>query len=80
MKHTLRFRAYLPDDVASEAWQHIDTLRQIRFRERELADDASGAGGRRLCTPKDPVGFVASVTESEFITTWYSNLSCRTVR
>ncbi|QSG07890.1 RNA-guided endonuclease InsQ/TnpB family protein [Halapricum desulfuricans] len=30
MKHTLRFRAYLPDDVASEAWQHIDILRQIR--------------------------------------------------
>jgi putative transposase len=30
MKHTLRFRAYLPDDVASEAWGHIDILRQIR--------------------------------------------------
>ena len=30
MKHTLRFRAYLPDDVASEAWRHIDILRQIR--------------------------------------------------
>jgi putative transposase len=30
MKHTLRFRAYLPDDVASEAWRHIDVLRQIR--------------------------------------------------
>ena len=30
MKHTLRFRAYLPDDVASEAWHHIDILRQIR--------------------------------------------------
>jgi putative transposase len=30
MKHTLRFRAYLPDDVAGEAWEHIDILRQIR--------------------------------------------------
>jgi putative transposase len=30
MKHTLRFRAYLPDDVASEAWHQIDILRQIR--------------------------------------------------
>ncbi len=30
MKHTLRFRAYLTDDVASEAWRHIDILRQIR--------------------------------------------------
>ncbi len=30
MKHTLRFRAYLADDVASEAWRHIDILRQIR--------------------------------------------------
>jgi putative transposase len=30
MKHTLRFRAYLPDDVASEAWRHIDILRQLR--------------------------------------------------
>jgi putative transposase len=30
MQHTLRFRAYLPDNVASEAWRHIDILRQIR--------------------------------------------------
>jgi len=30
MKHTLRFRAYLPKDVASEAWRDIDILRQIR--------------------------------------------------
>ena len=30
VKHTLRFRAYLPDDVASEAWHQIDILRQIR--------------------------------------------------
>ncbi|WP_436903623.1 RNA-guided endonuclease InsQ/TnpB family protein [Halovenus halobia] len=30
MKHTLRSRAYLPDDVASEAWYQIDILRQIR--------------------------------------------------
>jgi len=30
MQHTLRFRAYLSDDVASEAWHHIDILRQIR--------------------------------------------------
>ena len=30
MKYTLRFRAYLPDDVASEAWHQIDILRQIR--------------------------------------------------
>ena len=30
MKHTLRFRAYLPNGVASEAWRHIDILRQIR--------------------------------------------------
>jgi putative transposase len=30
MRHTLRFRAYLADDVASEAWRHIDILRQIR--------------------------------------------------
>jgi len=30
MKHTLRFRVYLSDDVASEAWRHIDILRQIR--------------------------------------------------
>ena len=30
MKHTLRFRAYLPDEVATEAWRHIDILRQIR--------------------------------------------------
>ncbi len=30
MKHTLRFRAYLFDDVASEAWHQIDILRQIR--------------------------------------------------
>jgi len=30
MKHTLRFRAYLIDDVASKAWRHIDILRQIR--------------------------------------------------
>ncbi|MEF8977546.1 MAG: transposase [Haloarculaceae archaeon] len=30
MKHTLRFRAYLPDDVASEAWHQINILRQIR--------------------------------------------------
>ncbi|GAB7091005.1 hypothetical protein JCM18237_12760 [Halorubrum luteum] len=30
MKHTLRFRAYLSEDVASEAWEHIDILRQIR--------------------------------------------------
>ncbi|OAQ54449.1 hypothetical protein HTG_02555 [Natrinema mahii] len=30
MQHTLRFRAYLPEDVASEAWRHIDILRQIR--------------------------------------------------
>jgi putative transposase len=30
MKHTLRFRAYLSEDVASEAWRHIDILRQIR--------------------------------------------------
>jgi len=29
-KHTLRFRAYLPDDVASEAWHQINILRQIR--------------------------------------------------
>jgi len=30
VKHTLRFRAYLSDEVASEAWRHIDILRQIR--------------------------------------------------
>ncbi|MCU4717317.1 RNA-guided endonuclease InsQ/TnpB family protein [Halapricum hydrolyticum] len=30
MKHTLRFRAYLSDGVASEAWRQIDILRQIR--------------------------------------------------
>ena len=30
MKHTLRFRAYLPEGVASEAWYQIDILRQIR--------------------------------------------------
>jgi putative transposase len=30
MQVTLRFRAYLSDDVASEAWRHIDVLRQIR--------------------------------------------------
>ncbi|ESS12321.1 MAG: transposase, IS605 OrfB family, central region [uncultured archaeon A07HR60] len=30
MKRTLRFRASLPDEVASEAWRHIDILRQIR--------------------------------------------------
>ena len=30
MKHTLRFRAYLVNGVASEAWRHIDILRQIR--------------------------------------------------
>ena len=30
MKTTLRFRAYLSDAVASEAWRHIDILRQIR--------------------------------------------------
>jgi putative transposase len=30
MQHTLRFRAYLSDDVASEAWRHIDIVRQIR--------------------------------------------------
>ena len=30
VKRTLRFRAYLPDDVASEAWHQINTLRQIR--------------------------------------------------
>ena len=30
MKHTLRFRAYLPDVVASETWHQIDILRQIR--------------------------------------------------
>ena len=30
MQHTLRFRAYLPNDVASEAWRQIDILRQIR--------------------------------------------------
>jgi putative transposase len=30
MDLTLRFRAYLSDEVASEAWRHIDILRQIR--------------------------------------------------
>jgi putative transposase len=30
MRHTLRFRAYLSDDVGSEAWRHIDILRQVR--------------------------------------------------
>ena len=30
MNHTLRFRAYLSDSVGSEAWNHIDILRQIR--------------------------------------------------
>ena len=30
MQVTLRFRAYLPAEVASEAWRHIDILRQIR--------------------------------------------------
>jgi hypothetical protein len=30
MEHTLRFRACLSDDVANEAWRHIDILRQIR--------------------------------------------------
>ena len=30
MQLTLRFRAYLSDDVASEAWRQIDILRQIR--------------------------------------------------
>jgi len=30
MQITLRFRAYLSDDVASEAWRQIDILRQIR--------------------------------------------------
>jgi len=30
MKQTLRFRAYLSDDMASEAWHQIDILRQIR--------------------------------------------------
>ena len=30
MKHTLRFRAYLPEGVVSEAWYQIDILRQIR--------------------------------------------------
>ncbi|CQH64655.1 IS1341-type transposase ISHhu12 (plasmid) [Halobacterium hubeiense] len=30
MTLTLRFRAYLSDAVASEAWRHIDILRQIR--------------------------------------------------
>jgi len=30
MNHTLRFRADLADDVASEAWHQIDILRQIR--------------------------------------------------
>ena len=30
MDLTLRFRAYLPDAVASEAWRHIDILRQLR--------------------------------------------------
>jgi len=42
MKHTLRFRAYLPDAVASEAWRHIDTLRQIRNHAvRDYYDSAS---------------------------------------
>jgi putative transposase len=30
MQATLRFRAYLPNGVASEAWRQIDILRQIR--------------------------------------------------
>jgi putative transposase len=30
MTLSLRLRAYLSDDVASEAWRHIDILRQIR--------------------------------------------------
>lgn len=30
MQHTLRFRACPTNDVASEAWRHIDILRQIR--------------------------------------------------
>jgi len=30
MQTTLRFHAYLPDDVASEAWLQINILRQIR--------------------------------------------------
>jgi putative transposase len=43
MKHTLRFRAYLPDDVASEAWRHIDILRQIRNHAvRDYYQTASG--------------------------------------
>jgi putative transposase len=30
MQTTLRFRAYLSNTIASEAWRHIDILRQIR--------------------------------------------------
>ena len=30
MQTTLRCRAYLPDDVTSEAWRQIDILQQIR--------------------------------------------------
>jgi hypothetical protein len=30
VKHTLRCRACLSDDVASEAWHRIDILRQVR--------------------------------------------------
>ncbi|MCD2205269.1 RNA-guided endonuclease InsQ/TnpB family protein [Halobacterium sp. KA-6] len=45
MKHTLRFRAYLPDDVASEAWQHIDILRQIR--NHAVRDYYQAAPGQR---------------------------------
>ena len=33
MTLTLRCRAYLSDTVASEAWQHIDILRQIRITQ-----------------------------------------------
>jgi putative transposase len=30
MDYTLRFRAYLDEETASEAWRHIDIHRQIR--------------------------------------------------
>jgi putative transposase len=30
LKHTLRFRVYLPDDVASEVWHQVNIPRQIR--------------------------------------------------
>jgi putative transposase len=69
MKHTLRFRAYLPDDVVSEACRHIDILIIKKEATGEwfvslvtTVGDTPEKSPLREIDPKDCVGIDLGIT------------------